>query len=60
MTYHDEDGLTLSEYFGFHSEGARRLFQQRFIASSLARPGLEPEFATLAERGSVGAPVSPP
>ncbi len=31
VTYHDEDGLTLSEYFGFHSPGARRLFQQHFV-----------------------------
>ena len=48
VIYHDEDGLTLNEYFGFHSEGARRLFQQHFVRHHWPAPGLEPEFATLA------------
>jgi DNA repair protein RadD len=48
VTYHDEDGLTLSEYFGFHSPGAQRLFQQRFVRHHWPAPGLEPEFTTLA------------
>ncbi|HAT04394.1 MAG TPA: ATP-dependent helicase, partial [Aeromonas salmonicida] len=47
VTYHDEDGLTLMEYFGFHSSGARRLFQQRFVRHHWPAPGLEPEFTTL-------------
>jgi DNA repair protein RadD len=35
------------EYFGFHSPGARRLFQQRFVRHHWPAPGLEPEFTTL-------------
>ena len=48
VTYHDEDGLTLTEYFPFHSRGAQRLFQQRFVRHHWPAPGLEPEFTTLA------------
>ncbi len=48
VTYHDEDGLTLTEYFAFHTSGARRLFQQRFVRHHWPAPGLEPEFTTLA------------
>lgn len=47
VTYHDEDGLTLMEYFSFHSPGARRLFQRAFVRHHWRAPGLEPEFATL-------------
>ncbi|MGB6190311.1 MAG: DEAD/DEAH box helicase [Aeromonas molluscorum] len=47
VTYHDEDGLTLMEYFSFHSPGARRLFQRAFVRHHWRAPGLEPEFTTL-------------
>ncbi len=48
VTYHDEDGLTLSEYFGFHSPGRTTLVSTALCASSLARPGAGAEFTTLA------------
>ena len=36
VTYHDEDGLTLTEYFPFHSPGCTALVSTTLCASSLA------------------------
>lgn len=47
VTYHDEDGTTLTDYYSFATPAARRLFQQVFVRHHWRAPGLEPQFATL-------------
>lgn len=47
VTYHDEDGATLDDYFSFASTAARRLFHEVFVRHHWRAPGLEPQFASL-------------
>lgn len=40
VTYHDEDGATLNEWFALETSAQRHVFQRSFIARHLATPGV--------------------
>ncbi|MGL5947648.1 MAG: DEAD/DEAH box helicase [Aeromonas sp.] len=48
VTYYDEDGLTLTEYFNWHTAAAKARLARDFVAPHWRAPSLEPTFATLA------------
>ena len=60
VTYHDEDGATLSEWYALETSAQRYLFYQSFLQRHLAAPGVEwrPETidAVLNERRRLRAP----
>ncbi|WP_447527798.1 DEAD/DEAH box helicase [Vreelandella sp. TE19] len=49
VTYFDEDGLSLSEWFALETAGQRHAFYQRFLREHLRAPGIEWKPATAEE-----------
>ncbi|WP_445400139.1 DEAD/DEAH box helicase [Zobellella sp. An-6] len=49
VTYHDEDGTELVQWYGFDAKGPKGRFFRDFVAPHWPAPGLEPDFAALAE-----------
>lgn len=60
VTYHDEDGATLNEWFAMETAAQRHVFYQVFLACHMAAPGMPwrpQDIATvLAERQRLRAP----
>ncbi|PSJ40214.1 ATP-dependent helicase [Zobellella endophytica] len=49
VTYHDEDGTELVQWYGFDAKGPKGRFFRDFVAPHWPAPGQEPNFNSLAE-----------